>query len=171
MSIKESIGEYEGAYQKGRFEGTGSYKSQDAYYVGQFSNGVYHGEGTLYVKGGQFEGNWERGKLASGRFVFADGLKFKAMNESTWSYCSKTDPRFHREIEEGVIFGTPLKHVTADPDCPKLHDGCYDTIDGYYDPGKQAILSYSENIVIRMPDKAEREWILKNCRHGTLLQK
>jgi hypothetical protein len=56
MSIKESLGDYDGEYFKGRFEGTGSYKSQDAYYVGQFSNGAYHGEGTLYVKGGQFEG-------------------------------------------------------------------------------------------------------------------
>jgi hypothetical protein len=117
-------------------------------------------------------GTWDRGQLAAGRFVFSDGLKYKAMHDATpWGYCSKSDPRFLREIEEGLQIGNPLKYATADPDCPKLHDGCYDTIDGYYDPKRQAILSYAENTVIRMPEKAERDWIVKYCRHGVFHEK
>lgn len=50
----------------------------------------------------------------------------------------------------------------------RLPIGCYDVIDGFYDPQKSAICSYDDpTMVIRIPDKAEKEWIVKHCRVGS----
>lgn len=51
-------------------------------YIGSFFNGVYHGEGTLYVDGGRFYGEWEHGKLAKGSFIFDDELTYEGTEQN-----------------------------------------------------------------------------------------
>jgi hypothetical protein len=95
-------------------------------------------------------------------------LKYKSISQTNWNYCSKEDPRFHEEIQGGLEVGGPLRKVTSHSNASLLPIGCYDTIDGYFDPQKAAVLSYEDNtIVLRIPEKSEREWIVKNCRVGS----
>ncbi len=68
---------------------------------------------------------------------------------------------------EGLQLGDPLKYETANPDkVSKVPKGCYDVGDGYFDPKNLAILDYDSNEAVRIIDKEEREWILKNCRQA-----
>ena len=109
-------------------------------------------------------GTWENGVLKEGKFVFSDDLEYKSSLSLQWGYCSKKDPRFFTEVTGGLKLGHPLlKESPADlvPDVPY---GCYDTIDGYFDPKKFAIFDYISNSQIRMPDKQEAAWIVENCR-------
>jgi hypothetical protein len=52
---------YEGEYEGGRFGHHGTYVGENGKYVGDFQNGLFHGNGILYVKGGRFEGLWDKG--------------------------------------------------------------------------------------------------------------
>lgn len=163
-----SSGDYEGETNGGRYEGFGTYKlmvgSHQCSYVGNFENGLFHGPGTLYVKGGKFEGRWESGRLVDGNFVFEDGLPHKGTGLKNWTYCSVYDPRFQREIAENIENGDPLKYYSQNPNASKVPSGCFDTMDGYFDPKKLAICSYDKGEVLRMPDKEEKEWIIRHCR-------
>ena len=127
---------------------------------------MFHGEGTLYVKGGRFYGQWHRGTLEKGDFIFSDELPFEK-NEDDWVYCSETDRRYFSEICDGVGNGDPLKYPTAAPVAPPLPKGCYDMIMGYYDPKDLSLKSYDKHEEIRRPTDSERNWILSNCRVGT----
>mmetsp|Transcript_3279 Transcript_3279/g.3447 ORF Transcript_3279/g.3447 Transcript_3279/m.3447 type:complete len:171 (-) Transcript_3279:119-631(-) len=156
--------QYEGSYLNGRFEGHGTYWCDLGRYTGYFSDGQFHGRGTLFLKdGGKFEGEWRKGKFISesGRYVFEDGLEFK---ESNWEYCSETDNRFYAEILEDVPPTGPLKYVTANKNNPLLPLGCYDCIDGYFDPKMNAVRDYETHSEIRRPDQEDVKWILKYCR-------
>lgn len=161
------IGEYEGERVNGRYEGQGIYRTLDATYEGEFVGGLFEGQGTLHLRGGHYEGTWSRGKLISGNFYFSDGLKYKSITEKNWGYCSKADPRFHAEIMCGVQIGDELRKNTSHSFAGKLPIGCYDTIDGYFDPKRGGVISYEDDtMVLRIPDRAERAWIEKYCRVG-----
>ena len=104
VSILNDIRErYNGEQIMNRYSGQGKYKYEHGTYEGEFLAGKFHGEGKLYVRGGHWTGIWEEGNLKYGKkFVFDDELDHKGSNEVEWSYCTATDPRFYREITEGV---------------------------------------------------------------------
>jgi hypothetical protein len=160
-------GEYEGELVDGRYQGQGVYTLPDkGKYVGGFHNGEFSGDGTMYVKGGKFVGVWEKGCLVKGGYVFDDKLMHRQVDRKFWEYCSEEDPRFYCEINEGLPLGEPLKYDTANGDRPvRLPPGSYDTLDGtFYDSKKLSICSLETMEPIRMVEKEEKEWILRNCR-------
>jgi len=169
-------GEYTGEVSRGRWDGKGTYKlpGSSNTFVGTFEDGAFHGPGVLKVEGGKWVGEWRRGKMISGHFVFLDGLEHKAISDSKpWSYCSSGDPRFYIEIQENepkmaTSNTSKLKYKTPEVVTPFLPPGCFDTIDGYYDPKKFAVYSYESGKEIRMPDKKEAAWIVANCRYSPL---
>eukprot|EP01038_Epipyxis_sp_PR26KG_P012693 gene12693-17019_t len=169
MQTQSLEGTYEGDYLDGRFHGKGVYLHKDKRYVGEFINGLFHGNGILYVKGGSFIGYWNAGKLIDGNFVFDDGLQYKPLNQTQWDYCSSSDPRFYNEIRDGIQVGERLRDPTSHNYHDLLPPGCYDVVEGYYDPKRLMILSYTTGDEIRLPSKEEHEWIIANCRigHGT----
>jgi hypothetical protein len=81
-------------------------------YVGNFLDGMFHGEGTLFVKGGYYQGDFEQGKLAEGKFVSTDGLECEEISE--WNYCSQDDPRFKIEIDEGDEISFTVSFLSSD---------------------------------------------------------
>mmetsp|Transcript_26065 Transcript_26065/g.35926 ORF Transcript_26065/g.35926 Transcript_26065/m.35926 type:complete len:167 (+) Transcript_26065:218-718(+) len=161
------IGEYSGDQENGRYHGKGVYKLENARYEGNFRNGEFHGEGRMFVEGGSFQGIWRQGKLVEGCFVFKDDLKHKRVEDKKeWDYCTSSDPRFYNEILEGVKVGDKLRHQSAHRYATSLPKGCYDTIDGYFDPKKHTVFSYDNNEELRIPDKREIDWIKEHCRIG-----
>jgi hypothetical protein len=132
--------------------------------VGAFTDGVYHGRGVLYVQGGRFDGEFDRGKFVRGKFIFEDGLEYQ---EQDWDYCHEQgDVRFYGEIMEGVAPGDPLRYPSAEAKPPKLPPGCYDVIDGYYDPRGGCIREWFSNDEVRRPAPEEIQWITRHCRVG-----
>ena len=129
-------------------------------------NGVFHGDGTLYVKGGRFTGEWSQGKLIKGDFIFDDELPYNK-SDSDWTYCTSSDQRFFREVCEGVPKEGPLKYPSPNPTTPVLPKGCYDMVIGYYDPREHSIKTYDKHEEIRRPPDAEKQWMVANCRVGT----
>ena len=105
VSILNDIRErYSGTQEMNRYSGQGKYKYEHGTYEGEFLAGKFHGEGKLYVRGGYWTGIWEEGNLKfAKKFVFDDELDHKGPNEVEWPYCSATDPRFYREITEGMF--------------------------------------------------------------------
>lgn len=133
-------------------------------YSGHFCDGQFHGSGTMLLKdGGKFEGDWFRGKFVSGKFVFADGLEYQD-GEGGWEYCTTKDPRFYSEIQAGVPKEGPLIQDTADPRPALLPLGCFDCIDGYFDPVMGAVRDFRSHAELRRPDQEEVRWIRKHCR-------
>lgn len=156
---------YKGDMVDGRYHGSGTLTTDKDRYVGEFYNGQFHGEGVMYVTGGKFVGTWTKGALTKGQFVFTDGLHHRMIDKKFWEYCSHEDPRFYKEIQDGLQLGDPLLHETAHGDStPRLPLGCYDTVDGYYDPKKLSVCTLATQEAYRMPDKEEKEWIVRNCR-------
>eukprot|EP01039_Chlorochromonas_danica_P007254 gene7254-8023_t len=162
----EVAGSYEGEMVDGRYQGRGVYHLQDCRYEGSFQDGKFHGEGVLYVPGGYFKGFWRSGQLVEGGFVFEDGLPFAKVEHKFWDYCTERDRRFAREISDGLPIEGPLRDVTSHAYADKLPVGCYDTIDGYYDPKRHMVMDYETGQEKRSPDPAEIDFILKNCRIG-----
>ena len=159
-------GEYKGELLNGRFEGVGEYESPQGRFVGGFHDGHFHGPGTMHVSGGKFVGTWQNGKIDTGEFFFNDGLMHRKSGYKFWEYCSMYDPRFYTEVVEiGLEKDQPLKYQTIHGTVAnKIPQGCYDTVDGYYDPKQISVCKYDTNLPFRMPNKEEKEWIIKNCR-------
>lgn len=162
----DTAGKYEGEIANGRYNGKGKYQLGETYYEGNFLNGYYHGEGVLYVKGGYYKGYWQEGKLVEGGFIFDDGLPHLKVGFKFWDYCSQFDHRFHSEIKDGIKVGERLRDITSHEYVQDLPKDCFDTIDGYYDPKKHLVFSYTTHEPIRTPNSEEIEFILKNCRVG-----
>jgi len=134
-------------------------------YEGHFQNGLFHGQGKLILSGGKYEGIWHKGNLAEGGFIYDDGLVGRELRKE-WIYCTAEDPRFYSEISSGFELGSKLLHKTPHKLAPILPPNCYEVIDGYFDPKRLAVFSHTSNEQIRMPDKDEKEWIMKYCRHN-----
>ena len=147
-----------------RFEGTGKYTYEHGRYEGNFYDGKWHGEGTLYLNGGRYVGTWKEGVLQTGTFVFDSDQMEKNTADATWTYCTSADPRFFREVSEGVPMGGPLKHLICHKNEVRLPSKCYDVVDGYYDPKKGSVCSYETGSELRKPSGKEVEWITKHCR-------
>lgn len=164
MSELGSGSSYEGDYKDKRYEGYGTYKSSYGTYTGNFFDGYFHGQGTLLIKGGEYSGIWKNGALIDGKFKFLDGLEHKNINEKDWNYCSNKDPRFYCEIVDGLSLGSQLIRDTPAEVTPIIPFGCYDTLDGYYDPKKFCVFDYDTHEQVRMPTQEESQWIVDNCR-------
>jgi hypothetical protein len=162
----ELAGNYEGDMLDGRFHGHGIYRYQDCRYEGSFHNGKFHGEGILFVKGGRYRGLWKHGQLVDGGFIFEDELHYLKVGHKFWDYCSPQDRRFYNEIKDGVSKDGPLRDISSHDRADFLPKGCYDTIDGYYDPKKHMICSYENHEELRAPDPDEIDFILNHCRIG-----
>ena len=97
---------YEGERRNGRMEGHGKYTfPSGTVYTGQILDGEFHGEGVLAYPGGcgQYHATWNRGKVVTGRYVFADGLEYTAPTEGDWAYCrTDGDRRFYSELVNGL---------------------------------------------------------------------
>ena len=142
------------------FCGEGTYSYDNCKYIGQFKDGEFHGLGTVYLKaGGKYTGTWSHGRLATGGYVYKDGLEHRKWKPSTedekeesgseskheeWQYCSPKDPRFFCEVKKGntndqtgIEFETPRGNKVV-----ALPQGCYDCGEGYYDPKKLSICSF-----------------------------
>ncbi len=151
------------------YNGEGSYALGTCKYIGDFKDGEFHGNGTVYLKGGaKWTGTWEKGKMKTGRYVFADSLEHKEINEQNWDYCSSRDPRFFEEIKKGnpndksgIEYETARGEKTV-----ALPVGTYDFGEGYYDPKKLSICSFETGDPLRVPDKEEKEFIIARCRKG-----
>ena len=161
----DACGSYEGEYAHGRYNGAGRYENDQGVYVGDFDNGHFHGDGSLYLPqekgGGRWEGYWENGSLIEGRYIFDDDLVYE--NEY-WAFCSNKDPRFVKEIKDGISIKGPLRDIVVNPDnIDKLPPGCFDCVDGYLDPKSFIIREYGTDNELRRPTQEEREWAMQNC--------
>jgi len=164
----ELCADYEGEWAHGRYSGPGVFSNEKGKYVGEFENFQFHGEGTFYCPtnkgGGRWEGTWENGVMVEGKFIFEDDLVYEDKN---WAYGTKTDPRFTKEIKEGVSPQGPLKyHMAKQENLDRLPEGCFDTIDGYLDPKSFIIREYGTGNELRRPTQQEREWTIANARVG-----
>jgi hypothetical protein len=115
---------------------------------------------------GYYQGYWDNGKLASGGFVFEDGLEHKKVTQKNWDYCSANDPRFYGEMKDGIQLGMELRDTAAHDNAHLTPKDCFDTVDGYYDAFKHAVFDYRTNEIIRTPNQTEIDWIMANCRVG-----
>jgi len=160
-------GEYSGPYENGRFQGAGSYKFSGNTYEGNFDNGEFSGEGKLTMKGGGlFQGYWKNGELVEGGYVFSDGLQHTPIGTNSWEYCTSKDPRFYSEMVDGIKNGDTLSKITQHEYGNDLPKGCYDVIDGYYEPKAKCVYRYDNNELLREVEDDEVEWIKANCRIG-----
>ena len=159
-------GMYEGEFQSGRYHGAGKFENEHGIYLGDFENGHFHGNGTYYIKkekgGGRWEGYWEAGHLIEGEFIFDDDLVY---DKNNWAYCSSRDPRFVKEIKDGVNIKGPLRDPSAKiENLENLPAGCYDCVDGYLDPKSFIVKDYATGNELRRPTQEEREWTIANAR-------
>jgi hypothetical protein len=63
--------------------------------------------------------------MVDGEFYFDDDLAYRKPGQKTWGYCMPTDPRFQREILEGVPRGGTLKYDSVHPEPAAIPPGCY----------------------------------------------
>ena len=135
-------------------------------YEGSFNLGKFHGRGTItFAKnGGKYTAEWVNGEDTGGKYEFKDGLDFQAKD---WNYCTDKDRRFFSEVLNDKIpsSGATLMSDTRQP--TQLPVGCYDVVDGYYDPATGKIHSYETKEVLRTPTKEREEWIKAKCRVGS----
>ena len=133
-------------------------------YEGGFHMGQFHGEGVLHMaKGGRYVGVWRYGKEQSGKLVFDDGLEFE---DKEWKYCTPEDRRFQSERLHGLQPAGATK-LSDKRERDELPVGCYDVVEGYYDPGTGRIHAYGSGEVIRTPTAEKVAWIRERCRIGT----
>jgi hypothetical protein len=94
---------------------------------------------------------------------------------------------FKGEVKAGLQLGENLTFETPAGLPIHIPRGCFDTIDGYFDPKKKAVLDYTTGYYIiiyiifyylfiikgeqiRMPDQEEKEWIMANCRNNPIYE-
>jgi len=134
-------------------------------YEGGFHLGKFHGAGVLHLaKGGRYEGTWQHGKEVEGKFVFDDGLVYE---EKNWNYCTPQDRRFQSERKNGLMPAGATK-MSDKRERNELPVGCYDVVDGYFDPGTNKVHAYGSGEVIREPSEEKIKWIRERCRIGTV---
>ncbi|KAF7281970.1 uncharacterized protein LOC143190109 [Rhynchophorus ferrugineus] len=135
---------YEGCWDSIGIAGYGTYTfPHGAVYVGYFKDGQFHGKGTItYPMGHKLKGLWKHGKLISKLFYFADGLKYK----EPWLYCKMPDRRFQIEFNTSLRGGNK-EFLTNRQPTVKIPEGCYDTVDGFYDSSVNCIYSYDEEAI------------------------
>ncbi|XP_042193096.1 MORN repeat-containing protein 5 [Callorhinchus milii] len=154
---------YVGEYKNGRMEGHGKYTlPTDTIYEGGMKDGLFHGQGTLYFpNGSKYEAFWKNGVKLSGKYIFADGLKY---SDEDWNYCDAYDRRFYTEICNGLKPAGRSQLTDLDP--PRtIPEGCYDCGDGFYNPEERIVYDYN-NKFLRNADDDENEWIIRTCRKG-----
>ncbi|XP_030754695.1 MORN repeat-containing protein 5-like [Sitophilus oryzae] len=135
----ESI--YEGPWNCIGFSGRGTYVyPHGPIYTGTFKDGEFHGLGVIsYPMGHKVKGLWKNGKLVSKCFYFPDGLKAT----DPWYYCKIPDRRFQIEFNTSLN-SAGSEFLTNRQPTINLPEGCYDTINGFYDPEANCIYNYDE---------------------------
>ncbi|CAG9855970.1 unnamed protein product [Phyllotreta striolata] len=127
-----------GSVDKLGFAGYGTYKyPHGVVYKGNFLDGEFHGTGVLiYPKGQRLEGTWRHGKLVESVFITGDNCNI-VFKEDFLQF----PVRVHEdEVDENMTVLCTEKQLSQ----PKheIPEGCYDTIDGYFDPYTFVIYSY-----------------------------
>lgn len=123
-----------------------------------FFDNMFHGVGSLtYPNRSRIEGIWDKGHMTSYRYYYPDDLCFGP-------YCQMPDRSFILERRFGLKpAGRSLEINSFDP--REIPTGCYDTVDGFYDPQKKYVFDRLDpKHIIRIPTKSEHLWILKHCR-------
>ena len=124
-------------------------------YTGQFVDGIFSGSGTLrFSQGGTFTGNWTNGKLNTGGYAFKDKLEYK---EEEWEYLEK-DKRFWSEMQNNVPIEIADQSGMGMIVSQKIPAGCFDLLDGYFDPKQQQIFKYDGEYA-RTPSQDEVQFI------------
>ncbi|KAJ8942960.1 hypothetical protein NQ318_016735, partial [Aromia moschata] len=162
---------YEGNYNSLGFAGLGEYVyPHGVRYNGYFKNGHFHGDGTLtYPMGQQIDGIWKNGRLISFSFKFADGLEYT----SPWKYCQQPNRRYTHTLTNNthvinwtailIIFQSEVldglhaagnEYLTNLQPTKNLRDGCYDTVDGYFDPVTKCV--YKDEYVLEKNEEEEK---------------
>ncbi|XP_068430632.1 MORN repeat-containing protein 5 [Clinocottus analis] len=152
---------YEGDTKNGRMDGKGVYTfPTETKYKGEMKNGMFHGKGVLHFPNGStYEGTWENGRATQGLYTFADGLKYQ---EEAWDYCDGYDRRFYSERCNGLRPAGESQLTDQHP--PRvIPEGCYDCLDGFYDPNTR-VVSYDTGEFLRNADDSEHAWIVRTCR-------
>ncbi len=139
-------------------------------YEGGFHMGKFHGVGVLTLaSGGRYVGTWNFGKEEEpgGKLTLDDGLEYE---ESGWTYCTPEDRRFQSERKDGLppAGATKLSDRRSRDELPV---GCYDVVDGYFDPGTGDVHAYGTGEVVRTPTDGQVAWIRERCRIGTVAPK
>jgi len=157
------VGLYEGARVNGRKEGQGTYTfPSGTVFTGELLDGELHGAGTLeFANGGKYSATWERGKVVSGEYDFADGLKFAP---AEWGYCTGADRRFYSEHVNGLRPAGDAQISNAHP-APKLPLDAYDVGDGYLGATNDTVYSY-DHVELRAATAEEKAWAKASCRVG-----
>ena len=135
-------------------------------YEGGFHMGKFHGEGVLHLAngGGKYVGTWHFGDEQSGKLIFDDNLEFK---DKDWKYCSAEDRRFQSE-QTGRLQAAGATKLSDRRERSELPIGCFDVVEGYFDPGTGKIHAFGTGKDIRTPDAKEVKWIREKCAIGTV---
>jgi len=123
----------------------------------------------LHFSGGMFKGVWKSGQAVDGEYIFNDGLKYGDLTPQTkdaedWHYCTGDDLRFYTERISGTR-PAGNSHFSNKSPAFVLPGGCFDVVEGYYDPKDNAIYSH-EGVFLRTPNAKEVKWIKEKCREG-----
>lgn len=158
-------------------EGYGFYVYPDgSEYQGFFRRGRFHGFGRLTMAAPYsftFVGEFDNGELTIiNKMIYPDGLIFNAdfnkgkLSTANWTYLSKTDRRYTRELCMDLSPVTPNEPISRYSPRP-LQPNSYDTEEGIFIEKSRFITK------IRAPfyhvrfvncDK-EIDWIRQYCRH------
>uniref|UniRef100_A0A034WKA0 MORN repeat-containing protein 5 n=1 Tax=Bactrocera dorsalis TaxID=27457 RepID=A0A034WKA0_BACDO len=158
-------------------EGYGLYVYPDgSEYQGFFRRGRFHGIGRLTMAAPYsftFIGEFDNGELTSiNKMIYPDGLIFKAdfnkakLNTANWTYLSKNDRRYTRELcmdLPPVVPNEPVSRYSP----RSLQPNTYDTEEGIYVEKSRFITKIPPpfyHLRFVNCDK-EIDWIRQFCRH------
>nr|XP_021185259.2 MORN repeat-containing protein 5 [Helicoverpa armigera] len=161
---------YEGEYDQFDMNGYGEFTfASGVKYVGSFENGLFHGRGELIFPHDDevavIRGRFHKGVMTERSLHFDDILDYR---ERDWKYCTMPDRRFAIEYIEKLKPGGN-SYLTAEQPTKEIPEGFYDTGNGFFDPVQKVVFKYHDlSAIKRAPSIREQEWIMKNCRRGTI---
>lgn len=121
---------YAGEWSPIDMDGVGSYiLSHGVVYDGQLKDGMFHGKGVLtYPMGQMVVGEWYEGEIMSWTF------KYKNIKQCTLdTYCKQPDRRFLKTLYS-QLRPAGKEYLTNDQPTRRIPEGCYDVVDGFYNP-------------------------------------
>lgn len=130
-------------------------------YEGEFYDGQFHGNGTmLYPNGNRIIVTSVNGTLQTMKLVYADESEFD-INDKEYV----VEPKQCSDYDCPPITDEIFKCSGIGDDIPP---GCYDTLDGYYNPKTKCIHDKKHfKIMLRIITAEEEQFIMKYCAKAT----
>ncbi|KAL3279263.1 hypothetical protein HHI36_016775 [Cryptolaemus montrouzieri] len=98
-------------------------------YEGHMKDGMFHGKGVLiYPLGQMVVGEWYEGEITSWRFKYRNIEQCKLE-----TYCKQPDRRFLTTLYNELL-PAGREYLTNAQPTRNIPDGCYDVVDGFYNP-------------------------------------